>query len=253
MSESAHSKKPELKNISGASRDDLEKLVNRLVETGHVSAEVVNDALTSIRETTGERAKAVSETGTVKPERVLSPEQKELLLTTVKARFEENMGRHEGIEWAKVQAKLEENPEKMWSLNEMERTGGKPDVVGYDKETNKYIFNDCSAESPDGRRNICYDRAGQEEGKKVGYKPAGNAVDMAEAMGITMLTEAEYRELQKLGKFDLSTWSWLKTSDDIRKSGRALLGLRYFNVVSVNPNSAYNRVDRGAFRASLRV
>ena len=139
----------------------------------------------------------------------LSPEQREELLRALKARFEKNMNRHKGLEWAKVQAKLEANTEKLWSLNEMERTGGEPDVVGHDKETGEYIFYDCSAESPKGRRSVCYDREGQEARKA--FKPENNAIDMAAAMGIELLTEEHYRELQKLGNFDMKTSSWVKT------------------------------------------
>src|SRR5919108_6591491 len=148
----------------------------------------------------------------------LSPEQREELLRALNARFEKNMNRrHRGLEWAKVQAKLEANTEKLWSLNEMERTGGEPDVVGHDKKTSEYIFYDCSAESPKGRRNVCYDREGQEARKA--FKPEDNAIDMAAAMGIELLTEEQYRELQKLGNFDTKTSSWVKIPSDIRKLG----------------------------------
>ena len=150
----------------------------------------------------------------------LSPEQREELLRALKARFEKNMNRHKGLEWAKVQAKLEANPEKLWSLNEMERTGGEPDVVGHDKKTGEYIFYDCSAESPKGRRSVCYDREALESRKE--HKPENNAMDMAAAMGIELLTEEQYRELQKLGNFDTKTSSWVKTPSDIRKLGGAI-------------------------------
>ncbi len=150
----------------------------------------------------------------------LSPEQREELLRALKARFEKNMNRHKGLEWAKVQAKLEANTEKLWSLNEMERTGGEPDVVGHDKKTGEYIFYDCSAESPKGRRSVCYDREALESRKE--HKPENNAIDMAAAMGIELLTEEQYRELQKLGNFDTKTSSWVKTPSDIRKLGGAL-------------------------------
>jgi hypothetical protein len=139
----------------------------------------------------------------------LSPEVREELLRVLKTRFEKNMNRHKGLEWAKVQAKLEDNTEKLWSLNEMERTGGEPDVVGHDKKTDECIFYDCSAESPKGRRNVCYDHEGQEARKS--FKPENNAIDMAAAMGIELLTEEQYRELQKLGNFDAKTSSWLNT------------------------------------------
>ena len=150
----------------------------------------------------------------------LSPEQREELLSALKARFEKNMNRHKGLEWAKVQAKLEANPEKLWSLNEMERTGGEPDVVGHDKTTGEYIFYDCSAESPKGRRSLCYDREALESRKE--HKPKNNAIDMAAAMGIELLTEEQYRELQKLGNFDTKTSSWVKTPTEIRKLGGAI-------------------------------
>src|SRR5512133_1965535 len=145
----------------------------------------------------------------------LSIEQRENLLGVLKARFDKNINRHANFEWPKIQAKLEANPEKLWSLNEMERTGGEPDVVGKDKKTGEYIFYDCSAETPKGRRNICYDRQALEERKE--HKPENNAIDMADAIGIKILTEEQYRELQKLGNFDTKTSSWIKTPSDIRK------------------------------------
>jgi hypothetical protein len=181
----------------------------------------------------------------------LSAEQREELLSALKARFEKNMNRHTGLEWATVQAKLEANPEKLWSLNEMERTGGEPDVVGQDKQTGETIFYDCSAESPKGRRNVCYDREGQESRKE--YKPENNAIDLAAAMGIELLTEEQYRELQKLGDFDRKTSSWLKTPAEIRKLGGALFAdFRYGNVF-VYHNSAPSYYGVRAFRGSLRV
>ena len=183
----------------------------------------------------------------------LSPEQREELLRALKTRFEKNMNRHKGLEWAKVQAKLEANTEKLWSLNEMERTGGEPDVVGHDKKTGEYIFYDCSAESPKGRRNVCYDREGQEEREKQGLHPEGNAVDMAAAMGIELLTEEQYRELQKLGDFDTKTPSWVKTPSNIRKLGGAIFAdCRYGNVF-VYHNTAPSFYSVRAFRGSLRV
>ncbi len=183
----------------------------------------------------------------------LLPEQREELLRALKARFEKNMNRHKGLEWAKVQAKLEANTEKLWSLNEMERTGGEPDVVGHDKETGEYIFYDCSAESPKGRRSVCYDREGQEAREKRGVHPKGNAIDMAAAMGIELLTEEQYRELQKLGNFDTKTSSWVKTPAEIRKLGGALFGdFRYGNVF-VYHNGAQSYYGARAFRGSLRV
>ena len=181
----------------------------------------------------------------------LSPEQREELLRALKARFEKNMNRHKGLEWAKVQAKLEANTEKLRSLNEMERTGGEPDVVGHAKKTGKYIFYDCSAESPKGRRNVCYDREGQEA--KKAFKPENNAIDMAAAMGIELLTEEHYRELQKLGNFDMKTSSWVRTPSDIRKLGGALFADRRYGNVFVYHNSAPSYYGARAFRGSLRV
>lgn len=162
--------------------------------------------------------------------------QHEERLRTLKARFEKNMNRHQGFQWAKVQAKLEANPEKLWSLVEMERAGGEPDVIGHDKETGEYIFYDCSSESPKGRRRVCYDREGQESRKK--HKPAHNAIDMATAMGVELLTEEQYRELQNLGNFDTKTSSWVKTPSDIRKLGDALFCDRRYNNVFVYHNGA---------------
>jgi Protein of unknown function (DUF4256) len=181
----------------------------------------------------------------------LSPEQREELLRALKARFERNMNRHKGIDWAKVHAKLEASPEKLWSLGEMERTGGEPDVVGYDKSTGEYIFFDCSAESPNGRRSVCYDREGLDSRKE--HKPENNAVDMAAAMGIELLTEEQYRELQKLGNFDTKTSSWMTTPADIRKLGGALFGDRRFGRVFVYHNGAQSYYSGRAFRGSLRV
>ena len=183
----------------------------------------------------------------------LSPEQREELLRALKARFQKNMDRHKGLEWAKVQAKLEANPEKLWSLNEMERTGGEPDVVGHDEKTGEYIFYDCSAESPKGRRNVCYDREGQQAREKQGLHLGGNVIDMAAAMGIEPLTEEQYRELQKLGNFDMKTQSWLKTPSDIRKLGGAVFADRRYDHVFVYHNSAPSFYSSRAFRGSLRV
>jgi hypothetical protein len=181
----------------------------------------------------------------------LSPKQREELLIVLKARFEKNMNRHKGLEWVKVQAKLESNTEKLWSLNEMERTGGEPDVVGHDKKTGEYIFYDCSEESPEGRRNVCYDREALESRKA--NKPEDNAIDMAAAMGIELLTEEQYRELQKLGNFDTKTSSWVKTPSDIRKLGGALFADRRYGNVFVYHNSAPSYYGVRAFRGSLRV
>jgi len=183
--------------------------------------------------------------------KVMKAEQCEKLLRTLKARFEKNMNRHEGIKWAKVQAKLDTDTQRLWSLNEMERTGGEPDVVGYDKKTGEYIFYDCSAESPKGRRSVCYDREGLESRKE--HKPKNSAIDMATAMGIELLTEEQYRELQNLGEFDTKTSSWLKTPSDIRKLGGAIFGdFRYGNVF-VYHNGAQSYYAARGFRGSLRV
>src|SRR5881397_3479757 len=166
----------------------------------------------------------------------MKAKQRAELLRALKARFEKNMNRHKSLEWDKVQAKLEANAAKLWSLNEMERTGGEPDVVGHDKKTGKYIFFDCSAESPKGRTSVCYDREGLESRKE--HKPKNNAMDMATAMGIELLTEEEYLELQKLGEFDTKTSSWVKTPADIRKLGGALFGDRRFGRVFFYHNGA---------------
>ena len=187
----------------------------------------------------------------VETKKELSPEQREQLLGALNARFEKNMNRHKGLEWAKVKAKLEPKTEKLWSLSEMERTGGEPDVVGHDKKTGEYIFFDCSAESPGGRRSVCYDREGQESRKE--HRPANNAIDMATAMGIELLTEAQYRELQKLGNFDTKTSSWVKAHAAIRKLGGALFGDRRFGRVFVYHNGAQSYYGARAFRGSLRV
>ncbi len=181
----------------------------------------------------------------------LSSEQREELLRILKARFEKNMNRHKGLEWPKVQTKLKANTEKLWSLQEMERTGGEPDVVGHDEKTGEYLFYDCSAESPKGRRSVCYDREGLESRKE--HKPENNAMDMAAAIGIELLTEEQYRELQKLGKFDTKTSSWIKTPADIRKLGGALFADRRYGNVFVYHNSAPSYYGARAFRGSVRV
>jgi len=181
----------------------------------------------------------------------LSTEQRAELLRALKTRFEKNMSRHKGLEWAKVQAKLEANNEKLWSLNEMERTGGEPDVVGFDKKTGEYIFVDSSAESPKGRRSLCYDGEALQSRKE--HKPENNAIDMAAAMGIELLTEAQYRELQQLGNFDAKTSSWIKTPSDIRKLGGALFCDRRYDHVFVYHNGAESYYAARAFRGSLRI
>jgi hypothetical protein len=180
-----------------------------------------------------------------------SPKQRQELLRELKARFDKHMNRHQGLEWAKVQAKLEANAEKLRSLNEMETTGGEPDVVGHDKKTGEYIFYDCSAESPKGRRSVCYDREALQSRKE--HKPEDNAMDVAAAMGIELLTEEQYRELQKLGKFDTKTSSWVKTPSDIRKLGGALFCDRRYETVFVYHNGAESYYAARAFRGSLRV
>ena len=181
----------------------------------------------------------------------LSPEQREDLLQTVKARFEKNMNRHQGLEWADVQAKLEAHPDKLWSLHEMERTGGEPDVVDYDEKTGAYIFYDCSAESPKGRRSVCYDREALESRKE--HKPQNSAMDMAADMGIEILTEEQYRKLQKLGNFDLKSSSWVKTPASIRKLGGAIFCDRRYDTVFVYHNGAESYYGARWFRGSLRV
>jgi hypothetical protein len=181
----------------------------------------------------------------------LSAEQREELLEVLSARFEKNVNRHKGLEWAKVQAKLEAKPEKLWSLGEMETTGGEPDVVGHDKKTGEYIFYDCSAESPKDRRSLCYDRAALEARKE--NKPKNNALDMAAAIGIELLTEEQYRELQTLGKFDTKTSSWVQTPGDIRKLGGALFCDFRYGHVFVYHNGADSYYAARGFRGSLRV
>jgi hypothetical protein len=197
------------------------------------------------------RNKKETDMKSVKTKKELSPEQHEKLLTALKARFEKNMDRHEGLDWAKVKAKLEANPEKLWSLSEMERTGGEPDVIGHDKKTGEYIFFDCSPESPSGRRSFCYDREALDSRKE--NKPKNNAVDAAEAMGIELLTEEQYRELQKLGEFDTKTSSWVKAPADMRKVGGALFGDRRFGRVFMYHNGAESYYAARAFRGWLRV
>src|SRR5213079_1970534 len=187
----------------------------------------------------------------VKTKNELSPEQRGELLRALKARFEKNMNYHKALEWAKVKAKLEGNTEKLWSLNEMERTGGEPDVVGHDKKTGEYIFFDCSAESPKGRTSVCYDREGLESRKE--HKPKNNAIDMAAAMGIELLTEEQYRALQQLGNFDTKTSSWIITPSEIRKLGGALFCDRRYDHVFVYHNGAESYYGARAFRGSLRI
>jgi hypothetical protein len=186
-----------------------------------------------------------------KNKKELSSEQRKELLGALKARFEKNMNRHKGLEWADVQARLEAHPEKLWSIGEMERTGGEPDVVAQDKKTGEYIFYDCAEDSPKGRRSLCYDREALDSRKE--NKPKDNAMDMAAAMGIELLTEEEYRELQKLGDFDTKTSSWVKTPSPIRKLGGALFCDRRFDTVFVYHNGAESYYAARAFRGWLRV
>jgi hypothetical protein len=181
----------------------------------------------------------------------LSASQSEELFKVLKARFEKNMSRHKSIKWAEVQAKLEANTEKLWSLNEMETTGGEPDVVGYDKKTGEYIFYDCSAESPKGRRSICYDYEAQESRKE--HKPKNNAIDMATVMGVKILTEEQYRELQQLGDFDTKTSSWVQTPDNIRERGGAIFCDRRYDHIFMYHNGAESYYAARGFRGSLKV
>jgi Protein of unknown function (DUF4256) len=181
----------------------------------------------------------------------LSKKQREDLLKTLKARFEQNMNRHKDVQWPNLQAKLEATPEKLWSLNEMERTGGEPDVVSHGKQTAEYIFYDCSAESPKGRRSLCYDRAALDARKE--NKPKGNALEMAEAIGIELLTEEQYRELQRLGTFDSKTSSWIKTPSAIRKLGGALFCDRRYDTVFAYHNGAESYYAARGFRGWLRI
>ena len=190
---------------------------------------------------------------TMENKKELSPEQRDEIISTLKDRFEKNMNRHKGLEWGGLQAMLNSGTrdEKLWSLSEMERTGGEPDAVGYDEKTGEYIFYDCSAESPKGRRSLCYDRESLESRKA--YKPENNAIDMAAEMGIELLTEEQYRELQKFGNFDLKTSSWVKTPAEIRKLGGALFCDRRYDRVFVYHNGAESYYAVRGFRGSLRV
>ena len=187
----------------------------------------------------------------MKNQKKLSSQQREELLETLKARFEKNMNRHKGLDWAKVQARLEAKAEKLWSLSEMESTGGEPDVVGHDKKAGEYVFYDCSVESPKGRRSVCYDREALESRKE--HKPANSAVGMATDMGIELLTEEQYRELQQFGNFDLKTSSWVNTPADIRKLGGALYCDRRYNHIFLYHNGAESYYAVRGFRGSLRV
>jgi hypothetical protein len=181
----------------------------------------------------------------------LAPKEREELLKALKARFEKNMRRHEGLEWAKVQARVEGSPDKLWSLSEMEKTGGEPDVIGHDKKTGEYVFYDCSPESPKGRQSVCYDREALDSRKE--HKPKTSAMDLAGAIGIELLTEEQYHALQKLGEFDVKSSSWLKTPTEIRKLGGAIFGDRRFGRVFVYHNGAQSYYSGRGFRGALSV
>ena len=183
--------------------------------------------------------------------KALSPEQQEAMLSTLKARFEKHMSRHKGLDWAKVQDRLQTNPDKLWSLNQMEESGGEPDVVGYDKKTGEFVFYDCAPESPSGRRSLCYDQDALDERKEA--KPKDSAINMAATMGIEILSEDEYRELQKLGKFDLKTSSWLLTPPEVRKLGGSIFGDRRYDRIFTYHNGATSYYAARGFRGSLRV
>lgn len=187
----------------------------------------------------------------INPKKELLPQQRKELLSTLKARFEKNMNRHKDLHWSKIQAKLEANPKKLWSLSEMERTGGEPDVVGYNKSNGQYIFYDCSAESPKGRRSLCYDREALYTRKE--HRPENSAIDMANDMGIELLSEEQYRELQKLGNFDTKTSSWVKTPFDIRKLGGALFCDRRYDTVFTYHNGAESYYAARGFRGAVQV
>ena len=189
--------------------------------------------------------------GKISSKKNFSPTQQEELLGMLKARFEKNINRHKGLEWTKVQAKLETKPDRLWSLNEMENSGGEPDIVSLDKKTGEYIFYDCSAESPKGRRSLCYDRAALDSRKE--FKPANSVIDMASEMGIELLNEEQYRELQNLGNFDTKTSSWVITPADIKKLGGALFCDRRYNIVFLYHNGAESYYAARGFRGSLRV
>lgn len=261
MTKSA-SREPVLKDLSGASYDDLAVLVTRIAESGRVSVEAINGELENIRETTGEKGRAAAETGALEPERhELSPEQASILLRTLRARFENKKNMEKGYlerEWNEIQAKLEANPEKLWSLNEMERTGGEPDLVDFDDTTGEYIFYDCSAESPTGRRNCVYDRDAEKRLKKRHPEKEynGNAVDMAAAMGIEILDPLQYRDkLQRLGEFDLNTHNWIKTPVHVRETNNAYYGSNSYHRAFVGKQWYYvdDPLISTGFRGLLRV
>lgn len=202
----------------------------------------------SAHPTASKKETPMKSTGTKKE---VPPKEREELFKTLKARFEKNANRHKGLEWAKVQARLEANPDRLWSLHEMEKTGGEPDVVGHDKKTGEYLFFDCSPESPKGRVSVCYDREGLESRKE--HRPHNTAIDLATAMGVELMTEEQYQELQTLGEFDMKTSSWLNTSAEMRKLGGALFGDRRFGRVFFYHNGAQSYYSGRAFRGALRV
>lgn len=225
----------------------------KTVRTTH-AAKGVAQAARSAKAASGAARKGSTKTtkiGSASSAEELSPQLRQELLIALQTRFEDNMNRHKGVAWAKVRSKLESHPGKLWSLQEMERTGGEPDVIGHDAKTGEYVFYDCSAESPDGRRSVCYDREALDSRKE--HKPASSAMDMAEEMGIELLTEEQYRALQKLGEFDLKTSSWIATPPEIRKLGGALFCDRRYDQVFVYHNGASSYYAARGFRGSLRV
>ena len=241
---SQDTREPALKLATDA---EMAVVLKKLVKNGCVDPEVVNGEIDRMRADTAERANAALE----KDDKQLSAKQQQILLKKVKSRFEANMHRHDGVEWTKVRAKLEANPQKLWSLNEMERTGGEPDVVKYNKKNGKITFYDCSKETPEFRRNICYDRSGQYKAICKNGHPEGNAVDMAAEMGIEILNRMEYMELQELGQFDFLFGSWIKTSVERRKTGKALVGRKEFMCSPVFEREADDYQDNRGFRGSL--
>ncbi len=244
-------------------KGDLEKVIKALLRKHPELEADFKGLVQNVRNDIKRQTQLAMEEKLAEKGRLLKEEQKVKLHETVKSRFDEHnkdkkfKKARKGIEWAKVWAKLEENPDKMWSLNEMERTGGEPDVVGFDEKTGEYIFMDCSKESPAKRRNICFNRVGQETAEKRGEKPAGNAVDMAREMGVQILREKEYRDLQELGNFDTQTWSWVVSDDmseeEMEIAGAALFGNWFYDAVRVTGHDAVYHYGYGAFRGSLRV
>ena len=239
------------------SRSDLEQVLHGLIDKGLVSAEDVNSQVDKVRDDV-----KIKLNNAARVDGLLNEQQKNVLLTKVKARLNPSFAKKNGIEWAKVQERLEANPEKLWSLNEMERTGGEPEVVRFNKKTNEYTFMDCSKESPAGRRLVCYDRAAQESAEYLGYRVNGNAVDMAREMGIELLSESDYHFfLQEMGRFDLDSLSWLRTPDGIREEGEALIGTlknipktpSYITGLRLLRFEATSRAENIGFRGKLVV